>query len=135
MNDTNNKRRLASTPANGYLTEVGRELQTVIGATAAAADIIMDCAEIVMQAKGLDAASYRRLVEEQMLRIFESCSFQDLTGQRLARVITTLDQLENDRDHVAERRRRLLLHGPQSEAHANGQADIDRLFAAGAHAS
>jgi chemotaxis protein CheZ len=81
--------------------------------------------------------------------IFEACSFQDLTGQRIAKVVETLEHIESRVARFAtavrveeaavlmserelaevERKRRLLLHGPQAEGKGIGQNDIDQLFA------
>jgi chemotaxis protein CheZ len=102
----------------------------------------MECAETLMAADASDPAAYKALVDEKMLLIFEACSFQDITGQRIARVVEALQHIEervarfatamqakdldgfltqNERES-AERKERLLLHGPQ---------DKDRLAAHG----
>lgn len=140
------------TPEEDSLIAAGREMRAVVESTAAAANAIMECAEAVMQAPNAGAESYRHVVEEQMLRIFESCSFQDLTGQRLAKVIEGLGQLESklrtaeallaakvgqpeDDGTRDERSRRLLLNGPQPDSSRNTQAEVDRLFAASRRAT
>jgi chemotaxis protein CheZ len=88
------------------------------------------------------------LVEEKMLVIFEACSFQDITGQRIAKVVATLEHIEqrvarfaaavratdlggylNEVEQArAERRQRLLLNGPARDGEGIGQTDVDRLL-------
>ena len=124
------------------------ELGTVIQATASATHTIMAAAEEILGAGGLSDKDYRSLVETRVLTIFEACSFQDITGQRISKVLEALGQLEKRLARFAEavkvrdsadgpdpeealrqaRREVLLLHGPQGEAEAIKQDDIDALF-------
>lgn len=77
--------------------------------------------------------------------IMESCSFQDLTGQRINKVVSTLEQIEkivskliktfkpdkNLIDEVAQLKKikeQELLSGPQLNDKAPSQKDIDDLF-------
>ena len=78
-------------------------------------------------------------------KIYEACSFQDITGQRITKVVTTLKTIEGkvghiigtfgpamgaartSADHVASEAN--LLNGPQLPAHAMDQSDIDKLLA------
>lgn len=127
----------------------GHELGAIVKATEQATNDIMQCAEELMEADATDPAAYKALVDAKMLVIFEACSFQDLTGQRIAKVVETLEHIESRVARFAtavrieeaavlmserevaevERKRRLLLHGPQSEGKGIGQNDIDQLFA------
>jgi chemotaxis protein CheZ len=127
----------------------GHELGAIVKQTEQATHDIMQCAEELMEADADDPAAYKALVDTKMLVIFEACSFQDLTGQRIAKVVETLEHIESrvarfanavrideaagllcEREAAeAERKRRLLLHGPQSEGKGIGQTDIDQLFA------
>jgi chemotaxis protein CheZ len=72
----------------------GHELGAIVKATEQATNDIMQCAEELMEAEAKDLASYKALVEAKMLVIFEACSFQDLTGQRIAKVVETLEHIE-----------------------------------------
>ena len=77
------------------------------------------------------------------MRIYEACSFQDITGQRIAKIVATLQVIEAKVAHIravaseptrhhepeAEPQRPDLLNGPQLPEAAMGQADIDRLLA------
>ena len=62
----------------------------------------MTCAEAVMGADAGDTAAYKALVDEKMMVIFEACSFQDITGQRIAQVVETLQHIEQRVARFAE---------------------------------
>jgi chemotaxis protein CheZ len=126
----------------------GQELGAIVKATEQATNDIMQCAEELMAADAGDPAAYKALVEAKMLVIFEACSFQDLTGQRIAKVVETLEHIEarvarfasavrvdeagdlsEPEVTEAKRRQRRLLHGPQPQGKGIAQTDIDQLFA------
>ena len=87
-----------------------------------------------------------------MLRIFEACNFQDLSAQRIAKVMATLQFVESRIARMMEiwggaesfkayaavamaehQRNSALLHGPRLDdepGHAS-QADIDAVLKAG----
>lgn len=135
---------------NAHIPAAGQELDAIVRATEAATNTIMECAEAVMAADSKDAKAYKALVEDRMMVIFEACSFQDITGQRVAKVVETLQHIEtrvtrfveavrahdlegplNEEEmRRAERKRRLLLHGPQHEHEATKQGEVDALFGA-----
>ena len=126
----------------------GEELGAIVKATETATNTLMECAEAVMGADAGDPVAYKTLVDQKMMVIFEACSFQDITGQRIARVIETLEHIEarvsrfaaaiqakdldgyvSDAERArAERRKRLLLHGPAREGEGIAQNDVDRLL-------
>jgi chemotaxis protein CheZ len=130
------------------LPTVHQELGSIVTATASATHTIMTAAEEVLGSPERTGDSYRTQVETKLLEIFEACSFQDITGQRIGRVMDSLNQLEkrlgrfadavNARDtNVAPdpeetlrqaRREMLLLNGPQDEGSGIAQDDIDKLF-------
>jgi len=127
------------------LPMVHEELGHVVAATAGATNTIMESAEAIL---GLpDDAGYREAVEARVFAIFEACAFQDLTGQRIAKVGEAMSQLETRLSRFAqavkardaagidpaemERRMRsdlLLLNGPQANGPATPQDAIDALF-------
>jgi chemotaxis protein CheZ len=124
----------------------GQELDAIVRATEAASNTIMECAEAVLAADARDP-EFKAMVDEKMLIVFEACSFQDITGQRVAKVIETLKHIEarvarfsdalRTRDAggfvseaeraSAERKERLLLNGPQPDGN-DRQSEIDRLL-------
>jgi chemotaxis protein CheZ len=68
----------------------------VVQATEAAADTIMEAAEAIqtwLDGGGRDAESIAAL-NDRVATIFQACSFQDLTGQRIRRAIKQLQQVE-----------------------------------------
>jgi chemotaxis protein CheZ len=133
---------------NSRIPAAGEELGAIVRATEEATNSIMECAEAVMAADASDAAAYKALVDEKMMVIFEACSFQDITGQRIAKVVETLQHIEDrvsrfadvvrtkDLDGFlnqtererAERKERLLLHGPQLAGQGVDQSKVDELF-------
>jgi chemotaxis protein CheZ len=72
----------------------GSELATVVQATEDAANRIMAAAEKI--AGALTTPDPKPAITEELGKIFEACAFQDLTGQRIRRV---LDQLKSV-DHM-----------------------------------
>lgn len=130
------------------IPEAGRELDAVVEATETATVAIMEAAEAIMAADVADPAAYRALVEEKMIVVFEACSFQDITGQRIRKVVHTLAWIEErvaqltsrlkfreadgtsaDESEEERRRRELILHGPQHKGEGVDQDFIDDVFA------
>jgi chemotaxis protein CheZ len=135
---------------NVHIPAAGNELKAVTQSTEAATNTILACAEAVMAADASDAARYKALVDEKMLQIIEACAFQDMTGQRVGKVVETLQHIEArvasfaaavraqdapgpaseaERER-AERRGRLHIHGPQDGGAAKDgrQTEIDKMF-------
>lgn len=132
------------------IPDAGKELAAVVESTEEATDTIMEAAESIMACENEAYDDYRGYVETKLLEVFEACSFQDLTGQRISKVVKTLNHIEGrvsalvnqvglDRDEeiVAgdgeidadeERARKLLLNGPQMKADAIDQSYIDDLL-------
>jgi chemotaxis protein CheZ len=74
----------------------GLELEAVVQATEAAANQIMEAAEAIgdwLRDGGRDARSLE-MVATKLNSIFEACTFQDLTGQRIRRAIQHLQHVE-----------------------------------------
>lgn len=128
------------------LPMVHEELSEVVAATAGATNSIMTAAEAILALP--EGKGYRDAVEARIYDIFEACTFQDITGQRIAKVAEAMSQLEGRlarfsaavkaRDAAgmdeseADRRKRnesLLLNGPQMGGPATAQDAIDALFA------
>jgi chemotaxis protein CheZ len=127
----------------------GQELGAIVKATEDATNSIMGCAEAVMAADAVDPKAYKALVDQQMMRVFEACSFQDVIGQRIAKVVETLQQIEQRVSRFAEamrakdlsgfidqhersrteRKNRFMLNGPAREGEGIAQAQVDQLLA------
>jgi chemotaxis protein CheZ len=133
---------------NTRIPSAGEELGAIVQATETATNTIMECAEAVMGADASDPVAYKALVDEKMMVIFEACSFQDITGQRIAKVVETLQHIEervsrfadvmqakdidgfltkSERER-AERKEKFLLHGPQLAGGGVDQAKVDEMF-------
>jgi len=126
----------------------GRELDLIVQQTEDATNTIMGCAEALMAADADNLTTYKAFVDEKAMLLFEACSFQDLTGQRVRKVVETLNQIEsrvtrfaaalNAKDmngfvdeaekKRAERAQRLLLNGPQESSDAIQQTSVDAMF-------
>ena len=74
----------------------GLELEAVVQATEAAANRIMEAAEAIGDwlREGKNDPASMEAVNEKVNAIFEACSFQDVTGQRIRRAIQHLQQVE-----------------------------------------
>jgi chemotaxis protein CheZ len=139
------------------MSKVSGELGAVVGGTEEATQQILEAAEAIDQAASalskVNSPDQQKLlseeIQERVVSIFEACNFQDLTGQRISKVMATMKFIENhitvmmdiwggvdaikahapavidDRDGDAR-----LLNGPKLEGevgHAS-QNDIDALF-------
>ncbi len=121
------------------------ELDAIVAHTAAATNAILEsCETLDLVAETLSGEAAGRL-QAATTQIYEACSFQDITGQRITKVVTTLKAIEEkvaqivstfgQRGAAASAPATLpegeaaLLNGPQLPAAAMGQSDIDRLLA------
>lgn len=100
------KREIATLHVSGFkgeeMTRVTDELDAVVGGTQSATENILTAAEnIDSAANSLSAAlkghnqQLASDIQEQVLTIFESCNFQDLTGQRIRKVVNVLKFIED----------------------------------------
>lgn len=132
------------------------ELDAIIIATETATNSIMEAAEIIEAvADGLEGEAVDQL-SNATTSIYEACSFQDITGQRVSKVVTALQNIESKIDELigafgeeseeereARHKRREeeierlrqeavasgdLREGPQLPEEAVSQDDIDALF-------
>ena len=87
------------------MTRVDRELDAVVAGTEQATQNILKAAEDIDQIastmssllKGEYAQGLAQDMRDHVVKIFEACNFQDLTGQRINKVVTTLKFIE---DHI-----------------------------------
>jgi chemotaxis protein CheZ len=119
------------------------ELGEILDETRRAADEIMGAAEsIEALASGTDPELSAALIKATT-RIYEASAFQDITGQRITKVIKALQQIEHRLIALAEACGQAveegvpssavkpvdrLLNGPQLAVNATSQDEIDRLF-------
>lgn len=126
-----------------------KELSEVVKATEQATTIIMDAADAIQAVAGemKDAGASAKIMDETM-KLYDACSFQDITGQRINKVLKTLEGVE-DRvvtlvqlfggklpegytppEHLGKRSRpdEVLMRGPQLTGDMPSQDEIDKLF-------
>ncbi len=131
----------------------GEELNAVVKATEDATNDIMDATdEIINHSKNIEDEATKKAINDCTIKIYDSCNFQDITGQRITKVIKTLDYVEakiaklaklfgGESDDIEEllskdaedilkdaRADAHLMEGPQLPGNANTQDDIDALF-------
>jgi len=158
---TRTKREIAVLHGKSFdgdeMAKVTGELGAVVGGTEEATQQILEAAEAIDNSatalSRVTSPDQQKLlseeIQERVVSIFEACNFQDLTGQRINKVMTTMKFIENhitvmmdiwggvdaikahapaiidDREGDAR-----LLNGPKldgDEGHAS-QNDIDALF-------
>lgn len=141
------------------MARVGRELDAVVAGTEQETQNILKSAEDIDQIastlssllKGEYAHGLAQDMREHVVKIFEACNFQDLTGQRISKVVTTLKFIE---DHIIRMQEiwrsieqfapnaphaqntgmseKKLLNGPKlaGDPGHSSQAHIDEIFSA-----
>jgi chemotaxis protein CheZ len=133
-----------------YIASATDELDAIVGATENATNSILDNAEKIEEiARELDPAVGAKLTEATTA-MFEACNFQDITGQRITKVVKALKHIEERIEglvsafgpemaavRAAEAKSASegakpsdedLLNGPQLPDAAHDQAAIDALF-------
>jgi chemotaxis protein CheZ len=139
----------ANLPCNAPpMTRIVYELAEVVASTEQATQKILGAAEEIDQAtKTLSAALTGKYeqdlvqdIQDVVIQIFEACNFQDLAGQRISKVLSILNFVE---DHVARvlediaresaavrRNGEQYLYGPRLKTDSGHitQAEIDAMF-------
>jgi chemotaxis protein CheZ len=122
------------------------QLEAVVQATESATNVILAAAEKIEKVQGEVAAPQAAKLAEIVGEIYEACSFQDITGQRIAKVLRALRTIEERLAKMAATLDRAgtgpvaptpdtragdaaLLNGPQLAGQAMSQSDIDALLA------
>jgi chemotaxis protein CheZ len=101
------KREIAVLHGNSFsgegMAKVNGELGAVVGGTEEATQQILEAAEAIDQAatalSKVTSPDQQKIlseeIQERVVSIFEACNFQDLTGQRINKVMTTMKFIEN----------------------------------------
>ncbi len=79
---------------NARIPRAGLELDAIVQQTEEATNTIMTAAEEILGGLGSDMEENRDSIEAAVMQIFEACSFQDITGQRISKVVSTLSHIE-----------------------------------------
>jgi chemotaxis protein CheZ len=158
---TRTKHEIATLHVTGFegpeMSRVTDELDAIVGGTEQATETILAAAEFIDQSANTLGAALKSEqdqalasdIQDHVIRIFEACNFQDLTGQRITKVVATLKFIETHivrmieiwggleafkdiaPEAIAEREgERKLVNGPKLEHEAGhaSQDDIDALF-------
>ena len=133
---------------------MGDQLDAIVESTEEATNTIMSAVEAnediirALRAAMTDEAQIAQLdgMTDNIGKIYEACSFQDITGQRITKVVKSLSYVENRVNSIIEvwgedeiailevapahvkTEDEKLLDGPQRKDAAISQDDIDKLF-------
>jgi len=139
--------------ADDRLFVVTQELDAIVTATEGATNTILEAAEKIdglaeqIESTGAETGTNQIAsdIRDTIITMFEACNFQDITGQRISKVVKTLQFIEErvnkmieiwgaegfaDIQHTQEEadEEAKLLNGPQLANQGVSQADIDKLF-------
>ena len=122
-----------------HLVAAVDELNEIVRVTEDATNTILE------EAEEIDNGG---MITDSVAKIYEACSFQDITGQRIGKAVAALKKLEDRIDQISQSFGHELtaagqqvtpcsvpsvdanlLNGPQLREAANSQADIDALLA------
>lgn len=144
-----------------HFLQMADELDAIVQATEKATDTIMENVEQMDDVVNLarqhitdaDALAALDTFPEKTGAIFEACAFQDITGQRITKVVNSLKFIEErvntlismwGADEIAESagvkeqargEYEKYLNGPQLAGHGVSQADVDAMFGTPAKAA
>ncbi len=138
-----------------HLPQASDQLGAIVGATEQATNMIFEAVESIEALTESMDPEVAAQVSEAVTAVFEACSFQDITGQRITKVVTALQQIESKveallnafgsgldshrRDNAVAKKTAApsgaearpdedLMNGPQFEGEGVSQDDIDALL-------
>jgi chemotaxis protein CheZ len=139
-----------------HLSSASIELDAIVNATEKATNSIMEATEQIGAIGDEVGGEVADKILDATTQIYEACGFQDITGQRISKVVNAMQEIESKIDDLIgvfgdgdeggrEERRRAreelretkrqeaiaegeLLEGPQLPEAAVSQDDIDSLF-------
>ncbi|MFN8981510.1 MAG: protein phosphatase CheZ [Alphaproteobacteria bacterium] len=139
---------------DAHIPSATDELDAIVDHTAHATNEILDCCETLEQLQTELGGEAADKLQGAVTRIYEACSFQDITGQRIGKVVTALKAIEGrisavvsaasgmpgpEAAPVAEASAKprddkrtegeKLANGPQLPGAGVSQSEIDRLLA------
>ncbi len=139
--------------AEDAINDASLHLEEVVKATEEATNKIMDAADAVQSAAGGIGGDKEKKIMAATTIIYDSCTFQDITGQRIRKVIMLLGNIEDrvgklnnlfgaegqdpapqvvvtdPKNIVLPKDDKDLLNGPQLTGQGTSQDEIDRLLA------
>lgn len=129
---------------NQHIKTATDELDAIVDATAEATGGILGACEVMGDIAEKVGGENGDAITAEVTKIYEACTFQDITGQRVSKVVSSLKTIEEkvmrlvmliggDTDSEEEEDTRTgddaLLNGPQMSDQAISQDDIDKLLA------
>jgi chemotaxis protein CheZ len=141
--------------APDHFGSMSEQLDAIVAATERATNTIMESMEVIDtlmgEARGLTEdpklTAIFDTVTDKVNEVFEACSFQDITGQRVTKVVNSQkfveerinsiiltwgrDELTKVVVEIKEEKDpdKKLLHGPQLPGQGVSQADVDKILA------
>jgi chemotaxis protein CheZ len=135
-----------------HLPSATDELDAIVGSTEEATNGILQAMETLESLVGEMSPEIGEKVTEAVTQVYESCNFQDITGQRITKVVKALKHIESKVDALVsafgediakykaahpqaepvqetKSNDAALLNGPQLPDNASKQDDIDALLA------
>ena len=143
--------------AGNRINAATSELDQIVASTERATSDILNAAERIMEVAGTlpgEQSEAGQILTDQATEIFTACSFQDITGQRISKVVSTLRYIDqrvaamvaiwgpenlpstqSRADEQADQRLDAhLLNGPSMPGQGRTQDEIDALLAGAASA-
>ena len=137
---------------NDHIASATDELDAIVGSTEEATNGILQAMESLEALTGEMDPAMAEKVTNAVTQVYESCNFQDITGQRITKIVKALKHIENKVDalvsafgediakykaaHPGQEKAadnpmsdKALLNGPQLPDTAGKQDDIDALLA------
>ena len=137
-----------------HFHKVADQLNAIVKSTEVATNTIMEAAEassvLAQELKGDISAEEKAKRLDQIVansnKVFEACTFQDITGQRISKIVTTMNLLEGalsslvviiGKDSIAalpvhktkRKEGEVAMDGPALDGEESvSQADIDAMF-------
>lgn len=108
------KHEIATVHISGFkgaeMARVTHELDAVVAGTEQATQRILKCTEEIDSAANTLSAAVKHEheqalahdIQDRVTQIFEACNFQDLTGQRISKVVATLKFIEEHIQHMLD---------------------------------
>ncbi|MBK1697728.1 protein phosphatase CheZ [Rhodovibrio salinarum] len=137
-----------------HLPTATDELEAIVGATESATNTILEAMETIEGIGDELGGETGQKLSDSVTKVYEACNFQDITGQRITKVVTALKQVEekvdtllaafgedaaearSERSAASEKKKvsaddeASLMNGPTSPGEASvSQDDIDALLA------
>ncbi len=135
--------------SDAIISGANLELDAVVKAAEDATNQILDSVEIIQSNIDGLPEDKNSIILNEITKIFEACNFQDISGQRINKVINTLIEIDNginelmdaigDKVQIEKKKPAIatdidhdkaLMNGPQLDNQTPSQEEIDRLFAA-----